>query len=303
MHRLPMSLRAFLLAFSIVSSTIGHNANAGPGKFSEQPSLGKDSSRQPDVPEGKMIEFTLADSKIFPGFWHKWWLYLPAQLNDKPMPVMVFLDGESYAKRDGHWRAPIVLDNLIARDELPAMAALFVNPGVSIAKEKDGRPVFNNRTVEYDTLNGDNADFLLNELLPEARKHVRITDNPEGRGVAGCSSGGIGAFTVAWQRPERFRKVLSFSGSFINFRGGDTYPDVVLKEIRKPIRIFQQAGRNDIVVAGLVPILEANELMSSALEQKHYDHKFVLDEGAHCSIQAAANLPNAMRWLWRDYPR
>src|SRR5437868_5981536 len=122
---------------------------------------------------------------------------------------MVFLDGEGFMKRDGYWRAPVVLDNLIARKELPVMAAVFVEPGDSIAKVK-GKPFLGNRQEEYDTLSAAYGSFLLEEIFPEVRKHVRIADEAAGRGIAGCSSGGIASFTVAWRRPDQFLKVISF---------------------------------------------------------------------------------------------
>lgn len=273
-------------------------------KSDSQYSLGPDSQQHDGVPKGQIQEFTLADSKIFPGFEHKWWLYVPAQYSDRqPVPLMVFLDGNWFMKREGHWRAPVVLDNLLARKEVPVMAAAFIDPGVSIAKSlrNKKKPAMDNRSVEYDTLNAAYASFLFDEILPEVRKHVHIADNPGARAIAGCSSGGIGSFTVAWQRPDQIRKVISFSGSFANLRGGQAYPEIVRQTKSKPIRIFQHVGANDIVFDGLPPWLEGNNLMSAALDEKHYDHKYILDQGTHCSVGAASTLPDAMRWIWRDY--
>ena len=272
-------------------------------KSDGQYSLGPDSQQHAGVPEGKIQGFTPAESRIFPGFEHKWWLYIPAQYTDrKPVPIMVFLDGQGFMKRDGYWRAPVVLDNLIERRELPVIAAVFIDPGTSIAKQK-GKPFLSNRQEEYDTLSEAYTSFLLKEIFPQVRKHVQITDDPAGRGIAGCSSGGIASFTVAWQRPDQFQKVISFSGSFADLRGGQVYPDLVRREVRKPIRVFQHVGANDIVFEGLPPWLEENELMSAALDAKHYDHKYVVDQGSHCSVGAASLLPDALRWTWRDYPR
>jgi len=206
-------------------------------------------------------------------------------------------------KRHGPWRAPVVLDNLIARKELAVMAAVFVDPGQSLAKDERGKSWWGDRQEEYDTLSPAYATFILTEILPEVRKHVLISDNPEARGIAGCSSGGIAAFTVAWQRPDQFRKVISFSGSFANLRGGQVYPALVRREGHKPIRIFQHVGANDLVANGVGSWLEVNKVMSAALDEKHYDHKFAIDQGTHCSVGAASILPDAMRWTWRDYPR
>src|SRR5262245_15344346 len=262
--------------------------------------LGPDSQGQPGVPEGKVTEYTLANSKIFPGFKHKWWLYIPAQYNGKePIALMVFQDGSSYAARDGSWRVPIVLNNLIARKELPVMAAVFVDPGDHWPLARDG----SNRSVEYDTLSVAYASFLLEEIFPEVRMHVRITNDPEGRGIAGHSSGGICAFTVAWQRPDQFRKVYSANGSFTNIRGGDIYPALVRQSAKKPIRIFLQSGEHDMVRPEWGIWSEANKAMAAAFNEKAYDYQFAFGQGTHSSAHAASIFPDAMRWLWRDYPR
>lgn len=272
-------------------------------KSDSQYSLGPDSQEHSSVPQGQIQEFTPRESRTFPGFEHKWWLYIPAQYTDrKPVPIMVFLDGEWFMKRHGYWGAPVVLDNLIAHKELPIMAAVFVDPGVSIARWQ-GKPIQSNRSVEYDTLSSAYARFLLDEIFREVRKHVRITNDPAGRGIGGCSSGGIASFTVAWQRPDQFRKVISFSGSFDDERGGQEYPALVRHENRKPIRVFQHVGAHDLALEGLLSTLEENNLMSAALADRHYDHRYVVDHGTHCSVGAASILPDAMRWTWRDYPR
>jgi enterochelin esterase-like enzyme len=160
-----------------------------------------------------------------------------------------------------------------------------------------------NRSVEYDTLDSRYATFLLTEILPEVRRFVSITDNPEGRGIAGFSSGGICAFTVAWQRPDQFRKVLSANGSFTNIRGGNIYPDLVRQSDRKPIRVFLQSGEHDAVnpLWGSWP--EANKRMAAALDEKSYDTQFVFGLGTHNPAHASSIFPDTMRWVWRDYPR
>lgn len=274
----------------------------------EQYVLGPDSQPQANVPRGTVTEFTLADSKTYPGFARKWWLYVPAQYDGQtPVALMVFQDGGGYVKADGAWRVPVVLDNLIAQKKLPVMAAIFVNPGEAPgpagAVDKDKKPVVRkNRSVEYDTLSAAYATFLLDEILPEARKHVAITDDPEGRGICGASSGGICAFTVAWERPDQFRKVYTTIGSFTNIRGGNAYPGLVRAAEKKPIRIFQQDGARDIVNQfGSWP--EGNKAMAAALVEKGYDHQFVMGEGTHNPRHGASILPYALRWLWRDYAR
>ena len=266
--------------------------------------FGPDSLPQPGVPEGKTLEFHVPDSKTFPGFTHDWWLYIPAQYNEaKPAALMIFQDGADFMKRDGHWRLAVVLDNLIAKRELPVIAAVFVNPGVSIGRGVDGKPMNNNRSVEYDTTSPAYAAFLWNEILPEVRQHVRLREDPNARAIGGCSSGAIAAFTSAWEFPDRFRKVLSLSGTYTNIRGGNAYPGLVRGAAHKPIRVFQQVGEHDAVREGLGSWLDANKNMSAALDEKHYDHKFVITGDTHCGVENAAQVPDAMRWLWRDYPR
>ena len=273
--------------------------------------LGPDSQPKEGVPEGKVMEFKMETSKTYPGMERKWFLYIPPGYDgSKPCALMVFQDGSGYASRKGAWRVPVVLDNLIHKKELPMMAAIFINPGdkplapgEKPRKRPDGRPASPaNRSLEYNALGDTYSKFLLDEIMPLAREHVKITDDPAGRGISGSSSGGICAFTVAWERPDQFSKVLSFIGSYTNIRGGDKYPEIVRTSPKKPIRVFLQDGSNDIVNQfGSWP--EANKAMNAALTEKGYDVKFVFGEGTHSSKHGASILPDALRWLWRDYPK
>jgi enterochelin esterase-like enzyme len=299
----------FLLTLAILATTAV--AQEKKPSTDDQYTLGPDSQPQAGVPEGKVTEYVLEDSKTFPGFTRKWWLYIPAQYDgSKPCALMVFQDGGGYQNRKGAWRVPVVLDNLIHKKELPVMAALFINPGdkplapgEEPRKRPDGRPASpRNRSVEYDTLSNAYSRFLLDEMLPLVRGHVKIVDDPAGRGICGASSGGICAFTVAWERPDAFSKVLSTIGSFTNIRGGGKYPEIVKAAPRKPVRVFMQDGTNDIVNQfGSWP--EANKAMHAALKEKGYEVQFVLGEGTHNPKHGASILPDAMRWLWKDYPR
>jgi enterochelin esterase-like enzyme len=272
----------------------------------DQYKYGPDSEVQPGVPEGKVLELTMKDSRTFPGMERRWWLYIPAGYDGKkPIPIMVFQDGRSYVARDGGWRVPVVLNNLIAKKDLPMMAAVFIEPGVKRKYASDGSPMNDeyNRSFEYDTLSPDYAKFLIDEIFPLVRMHVNITDDPEGRAIAGHSSGGICAFTAAWERPDQFRKVHSANGSFTNIRGGNVYPELVRKAEKKPIRVWQQSGEHDMVYPGWGEWGPANKLMAAALKEKGYDHQFVFGQGTHSSRHAATLFPDAMRWLWRDFPR
>jgi enterochelin esterase family protein len=301
--KLPVLVSVLLL------SVVGVAQEPKPASPDDQYKLGPDSQPQDGVPQGQVAEFTLEDSKTFPGFTRKWWLYIPPQYDGKtPIALLVFQDGGGYVKRDGAWRVPVVLDNLIHKKEIPVMAALFINPGdTPLApgepprKRPDGRPASpKNRSVEYDTLSDAYSKFLLDEMLPLVQQHVKITENPEGRGICGASSGGICSFTVAWQRPDQFRKVLSTIGSFTNIRGGGKYPELVKGADKKPIRVFMQDGSNDLVNQ-FGSWSEANKAMHAALSEKGYDVKFVFGEGTHNPKHGASILPEALRWLWREY--
>jgi enterochelin esterase family protein len=303
MKRLSAIAAALLLAF-----TTAVCAQDQPANPDDQYVLGPDSQEQPDVPKGKVLEFELKDSKTYPGFQRKWWIYVPAQYDgNTPACLMVFQDGGGYVTRDGAWRVPVVFDNLIHKKEMPVTVGVFINPGdvprqpgEPERKRPDGRRASpRNRSVEYDTLSPDYATFLIDEILPEVRQHAKISDDPERRAICGASSGGICAFTVAWERPDQFRKVLTTIGSFTNIRGGGKYPELVRAAEKKPIRVFQQDGATDIVNQfGSWP--EANKAMAAALQEKGYDHKFVFGAGAHNSKHGASILPDALRWLWRD---
>ena len=138
----------------------------------------------------------------------------------------------------------------------------------------------------------------MEEILPEVGKKYKLTEDPECRAICGISSGGICAFTVAWQRPDAFRKVLSHVGSFTNIRGGHVYPSLIRAEPNKPIRVFLQDGDKDLDnVWGNWWL--ANLEMEAALKFKQYDHKFVGGTGGHSGKHGGAILPDSLRWLWR----
>src|SRR5215471_19889374 len=191
--------------------------------------------KQPGVPEGKLIQQPNWASKIFEGTTRDWWVYVPAQYKpENPACVMVFQDGQN-AKN----YVPIVFDNMIAKGDLPVTVAIFISPGT----KADGG---SNRSFEYDTLSDQYARFLLEEILPEVEKNYKLRHDAAARAIGGISSGGICAFTVAWERPDLFSKVLSHVGSFTNIRGGDRYPGIIRKAKNKNIRIFLQDGTHDL---------------------------------------------------------
>lgn len=255
--------------------------------------LGPDSQFRPDVPHGRVERFQLTNSTVFPGTVRDGGVYIPAQYDPvKPAALMVFQDGMGYLSTNGSWRVPIVFDNLISDKAMPVTIAIFLNPGM--------RGQQSNRSFEYDSLGDRYSKFLLEEAIPFVTNQysLAITADPEQRAICGSSSGAICAFTVAWERPDQFRKVLSTIGSFTNIRGGHNYPALIRKTERKPIRVFLQDGSNDLNnLHGDWPL--ANQAMASALRFMGYDHRFVLGDGSHNGRHGGAILPDALRWLWR----
>jgi len=263
--------------------------------------LGPDSERHPEVPKGAVTKYEWT-SKIFPGTVRDYWVYVPAQYDPgRPTCVMIFQDGGGYVAEDGRWRVPVVFDNLIHKHEMPVAIGIFINPGVLPARS-DSEQARYNRSFEYDALGDRYARFVLDEILPEVGRHYNLSSDPNDRAISGLSSGGICAFTAAWNRPDAFHRVLSFIGSFTNLRGGEIYPSLIRKTEPKPLRVFLQDGKNDLnLYAGNWYI--ANQDMASALEYAGYDSTFVVGTEGHNAKHGGAILPDALRWLWRDYPR
>jgi enterochelin esterase family protein len=263
--------------------------------------LGADSMPREGVPQGDVTKYHWS-SKIFPGTERDYWIYVPKQYDPgKPACVMVFQDGGGYVNTNtnGQWRVPIVFDNLIAKKEMPVTIGIFINPG-DVPPAEQGQKPRSNRSFEYDSLGDQYARFLLEEILPEAGKKYNLTKDPEGRAIAGISSGGICAWTVAWERPNDFRKVLSAVGSFTNIRGGHNYQAMIRKTEKKPIRIFLQDGANDLDnLHGNWPL--ANQEMAAALKFMGYDYKFEFGTEGHNAKHGGAILPDSLRWLWRGY--
>lgn len=267
--------------------------------FADDYPLGPDSQRQPGVPQGIVTKYSWNDSKVFPGTHRDYWIYVPVQYKpEQPAALMVFQDGGGYITEGGAWRAPIVMDNLIARGEMPVTIGVFINPGVMPARAPDAIARFN-RSYEYDSIGDRYSQFLLTEILPEVSKQYNITKDPNLRGIGGSSSGAICAFTVAWLHPEEFRRVLSTIGSFTNLRGGNVYASWIRKTEPKPLRVFQQDGNHDLnIFVGNWWI--GNQDIASALEYAGYDTTHVWGTEAHNSKHGGAILPYALRWLWRE---
>ena len=264
-----------------------------PGPFT----LGPDSQRQAGVPCGVVTKAEWRSS-IFPGTLRNYWVYVPAQYTpDQPANVMVFQDGGGYANEQGETRAPIVFDNLIHQGKLPVTIGIFIDPG-HFPSVGAGKEAISNRSFEYDTLSDQYARFLLEEILPAVGEKYRLTTNPECRAICGSSSGGICSFTVAWQRPDAFRKVLSHVGSFADIRGGHVYPFLVRKTPPKPIRVYLQAGSVDLD-CGWGNWALATLAMASAFNFAGYDYHLEYGDGAHDTKHGGAILPESLLWLWR----
>ena len=258
--------------------------------------LGPEAQRQPGVPRGTVTKAEWR-STIFPGTLRDYYVYVPAQYTpDSPANVMVFQDGWSYADEEGGVRVPIVFDNLIHQGRMPTTIGIFITsgqvPGVECKVHDDSQ-----RSIEYDTLSDRYARFLVEEILPVVGGQYRLTQSAAGRAICGVSSGGICSWTVAWERPDVFSKVLSHVGSFANIRGGHVYPALIRKTPRKPIRVFLQAGSNDLDCNwGNWPL--ANLEMAAALNFAGYDYRLDYGDGEHNLEHGAAILPESLVWLW-----
>jgi gluconolactonase len=264
--------------------------------------LGPDSKPQPGVPQGELIKFEFATSKIFPGTSREVTVYVPKQYDPtKPACVHVNQDGLQN-------NANVVFDNLIARGELPVIIGVFVTPGVVKAPDPATQQDHYNRSFEYDGLGDAYARFVLDELLPAVEtkatsdgRPIRLSHSGNDRSIGGQSSGGIAAFTAAWERPEAFSRVFSAIGSYPDLRGGMRYPGLIRRFEPKPIRVFLQDGENDQNIYG-GDWWMANQMMERALVYAGYEVNHVWGHGTHSGNHATAIFPDAIRWLWKDWP-
>jgi enterochelin esterase family protein len=269
--------------------------------------LGPDSLPQAGVPKGKLDGPTLFKSQVIKGTVRKYWVHVPAQYTvEKPACVLVFQDGARAVNPNGVLRVPQVLDNLIAKRQIPVTIGVFITPGQRGDDFPDsigtGNP--NNRDREYDVLTDAYARMVIDEILPEVGKKYKLANGPENRAIGGASSGGICAFTVAWERPNEFRNVISLIGSFTDIHGGHVYPDLVRKAGRKPLRVFLQDGEQDNRSPRNLDRdwYVQNQKMIAAFKEKGYDFAAVVGKGGHSDDHGGAILPYMLRWVWRDHP-
>ncbi len=291
-------LRKFtkILAFAMIySSAICSHA--------EDWTHGPDSYPQPEVPKGTVTKYVWDQSEVFPGTIREYFVYVPQQYTGcEPASVMVFQDGHTYANENGDFRVPVVFDNLIHQGVVPVTIGVFINPGHKSDTLPENPWRGSNRSFEYDTLSDQYARFILDEMLPHLGKTYKLSEDPDMRVICGISSGGICAWTVAWERPDAFRKVVSHIGSFTNIRGGHVYPALIRKTEPKPIRVFLQDGTNDLDNRhGNWPL--ANMQMEKALKFSDYDYQMVWGDGAHNGQHGGAIFPETMRWIWRDWSK
>src|SRR5215467_167577 len=279
---------------------------------------------QPGVPSGHLSDKIIHVSKIYDGMKSNYWIYVPAQYDPgTPAAVMIFQDGEWYTDRNGNNPALNVIDNLIAQKKIPVMICIFINPGdisdspgsptyslVKAYSEKWQRTLKDSmRSTLYDTVSDRYPRFLRDEILAEVGAKYNLRKDAYSRAITGLSSGGICSFNAAWQMPGEFARVISWIGSFSAIQwkedpavpdGGQDFPDKILREPKRNIRVWLQDGSQDLDLRyGNWPL--ANLRMANALKAQEYDFHFSYGNGTHNSAHGAADFPAEMIWLWRDY--
>ncbi|HVZ71967.1 MAG TPA: alpha/beta hydrolase-fold protein [Polyangia bacterium] len=267
------------------------------------------------VPKGTVTMFTMksSDSKIYPGingaYSRPVWVYVPKQyVPGTPIPFILAQDGDNYILR-----LPPILDNMINAGRLPVMAAVMANSG-------GGNDKGSERGLEYDTVSDKFLSFVETELLPkvEATVAVKLTTDPNGRATMGGSSGGAAAFTLGWFGPDEFRRILTYSGTYVNQEsptdpmyphGAWEYHEHLIADAPpKPLRVWLEVGENDYNANDPETTYEnfkmANQRMAAILQSKGYHNRFEYALGAMHNDANVVNqtLPEALEWLWRGYP-
>ena len=317
----------FILAIALTFVALGNLAHAAQSDANDvHYPLTADSLPQSDVPRGRLEGPFEFKSKIFAGTVRRYWIFVPAQYTpDQAASVLVFQDGQRATNPDGPLRVPTVMENLIYRGDMPTTIGIFITPGNRSERYPHNLGMSNpdHRAEEYDALDDAYARFLIEEMLPEVGKRYRLTNDPEQRAIGGTSSGAICAFTVAWHRPDAFRKVISLIGSYVSIGyrpaangqpmvpGGDLYPTLIRKSPIRPIKIFLQDGSNDLDNEHGNWFL-ANQQMLAALQWANanadrsnvpgprHEVKHVWGKGTHSDEHGGALLPGIMRWLWKE---
>jgi sugar lactone lactonase YvrE/enterochelin esterase-like enzyme len=253
-------------------------------------------------PKGEVLAFTFDKSKVFPGTTREYSIYVPRQY-DGTTPACV------HVNQDGvQFNAPEVFDRLIHEKRMPVTIGVFVKPGRVPATRENALDRFN-RSYEYDGLGADYARFLLDELLPdvETRKasdgrSLALSKSGNDRAIGGTSSGAIAAFTAAWERPDAFSRVFSGVGTYVGLRGGHAYSTLVRKFEPKPIRVFLEDGSADLNIYG-GDWWMANQALQRSLEFAGYEVRHAWGDGGHNGKHAIEVFPEAVAWLWQDWPK
>ncbi len=298
-------------------------------KLGEHPNLpvfGPLSYRLPGVPTGKLSGTIVHTSKIYDGMKSNYWIYIPAEYDAKvPAAVMVFQDGGDYLNRQGNNNTLNVIDNLIAQKKIPVMICIFIDPGdisgspgtptydfVKGQVDRSGDHTLKDamRGILYDTVSDRYARFLRDEVLVEVGAKYNLRQDAYSHAITGASSGGIASFNAAWQLPDTFSRVLVLVGAFSSSQwkenptvpdGGQDYPDKILREPKRNLRIWLRDGSDDMESARWGSLPMNNIRVANALKIKDYDMHFSFGKGVHSWAQGAAEFPKEMMWLWRDY--
>jgi enterochelin esterase family protein len=324
--RSKIKIAAFAAVLSLVMGTTAvAAATASTARKPGEYPLTADSLVQPNVPQGKLEGPFEFHSKFIPGTVRRYWIFVPAQYDGtKAASLLVFQDGQRATNPQGPLRVQNVLTNLIHKGEIPVTIGIFITPGNTSEHYPDdlGMSNPNHRAEEYDVLNDSYARFLVEELLPAVSAKYKLTDDPEQRVIGGTSSGAICAFTVAWQRPDVFHKVISMIGSYTGigyrpaedgkvFPGGDLYPTLIRKNPVKPVKIFLQDGSNDLDnehgnwFLANQQMLKALEWANAEADRQHsngprYRIAHVWGDGGHSDDHGGAILPDILRWMWKE---
>jgi len=320
-----VSTRRLILAAACLAAGIAVSAAADERRPGDYP-LTPESLVQANVRHGRLEGPFEFHSKLFPNTVRRYWIYVPANYDaSRPPNLLVFQDGQRATNPDGSLRVQNVLDNLIAKGDIPSTLGVFVTPG-NVSEHYPANLGMSNpdhRAEEYDALSDTYARMLIEELLPEVAKSYTFTSDPKRRAIGGTSSGAIASFTVGWTHPEAFGNVISAIGSYtsIGYRqatatmpavyGGDTYPGLIRKSKIRPLRIFIQDGSNDLDNEHGNWFL-ANQQMVKSIEWANanadtwklgparYDLKYVWGDGGHSDQHGGQLLPDILRWIWRD---
>jgi enterochelin esterase-like enzyme len=309
------------------------------GNFRIAPPYANDPAftEKPNVPKGRVARFTMnsAESKIFPtapvgggrgaaqgapaaepqqqAFQRQVAVYIPAgYAPNTPTPFIVVQDGQTYVSNaDGNPQPnrafmPPMLDNLIYEKRIPPIVAVLVAPGPG-----------GQRTIEYDTVSDRYTNFVETELLPRVAKdyQVAFTTDPEGRATFGMSSGAAAALTMAWLHPNLYRRVISYSGTFVALQRNATAPNgawdfhqtFIPQSERKPLRLWLHVSENDLGANSPAEQMRnwviANNRMSEVLKAKAYPYQFVFSEAAGHVDQRVQlqTMPEAFEWAWKGY--